>query len=76
MKQQQIDTCWMDAGGAVPPEWTYCGDTDYAGGTILECGYSVQIQAAPEGSLATDYSEWEERPAIISATICGGCGAG
>jgi hypothetical protein len=48
VKQQQIDTCWMDAGGAVPPEWTYCGDTDYAGGTILECGYSVQIQAAPE----------------------------
>jgi uncharacterized protein YbjT (DUF2867 family) len=48
VKQQQIDTCWMDAGGAVPPEWTYCGDTDYAGGTILECSYSVQIQAAPE----------------------------
>ena len=48
VKQQQIDTCWMDAGGAIPPEWTNCGDTDYAGGTILECGYSVQIQATPE----------------------------
>jgi len=48
LKQQQIDTCWMDAGDAIPPEWTYCGDTTYAGGTILECGYSVQIQATPE----------------------------
>ena len=38
----------MDAGGAVPPEWTTCGDTGYAGGTVLECGYSVQIQATPE----------------------------
>ena len=48
VKQQQIDTCWTDAGGALPPEWTYCGDTAYAGGTLLECGYSVQIQATPE----------------------------
>jgi len=48
VKQQQIDTCWMDAGAAAPPEWTYCGDTGYAGGTVLECGYAVQIQAAPE----------------------------
>jgi len=48
VKQQQIDTCWMDAGAAVPPEWTHCGDTSYAGGTILECSYSVQIQATPE----------------------------
>lgn len=48
VKQQQIDTCWTDAGAAVPPEWTYCGDTRYAGGTILECCYSIQIQASPE----------------------------
>jgi hypothetical protein len=48
VKQQEIDTCWMDAGAAIPPEWTYCGDTTYAGGTILECCYSVQIQATPE----------------------------
>jgi uncharacterized protein YbjT (DUF2867 family) len=48
VQQQQIDTCWMDAGGTVPPEWTTCGDTGYAGGTVLECGYSIQIQATPE----------------------------
>ncbi len=48
VKQQQIDTCWLDAGAMVPPEWTHLGDTSYAGGTILECSYSVVIRAAPE----------------------------
>lgn len=38
IKQQQVETCWMDAGAAAPPEWTSCGDVDYAGGTILSCG--------------------------------------
>jgi len=46
--QCQIDTCWSDAGDLVPPEWAYCGDAGYAGGTILECGYRVRLEAAPE----------------------------
>ena len=75
VKQQEIDTCWMHAGTAIPPEWTHCGDTSYAGGTVLECSYSVQIQATPE-EVWSSLSGWEERPAIISATIYGGCGAG
>ncbi|MBA4394942.1 MAG: DUF2867 domain-containing protein, partial [Desulfobacca sp.] len=48
LQQQQVDTCWMDAGAKVPQEWFYCGDTPYAGGTILELGYSIQLQAGPE----------------------------
>lgn len=48
LQQQQIDTCWMDAGANVPQEWIYCGDTQYAGGTILELGYRIHIQASPE----------------------------
>jgi len=48
IKMQQVDTCWMDAGAAVPPEWVTCGDAPYAGGTILECGYKVRLQATPE----------------------------
>jgi len=47
IQQQCVDTCWMDAGAAVPPEWLYCGDTDYAGGTILTCGFRVVLDAAP-----------------------------
>jgi uncharacterized protein YbjT (DUF2867 family) len=48
VKQQRIDTCWMDAGVTFPPEWTHYGDTGYAGGTILDCSYTVQIKATPE----------------------------
>lgn len=48
VKQQQVDTCWTDSGTAIPPEWTYCGDAKYAGGTILRCSYRVQIHATPE----------------------------
>lgn len=47
IQQQGVDTCWMDAGAAVPPEWLYCGDTGYAGGTILSCGFRVVLDAAP-----------------------------
>jgi uncharacterized protein YbjT (DUF2867 family) len=47
IQQQGVDTCWMDAGAAVPPEWLYCGDTEYAGGTILTCGFRVVVDATP-----------------------------
>ncbi|MGQ9687213.1 MAG: SDR family oxidoreductase [Desulfobaccales bacterium] len=47
IRQQCVDTCWMDAGIAVPPEWVYCGDTEYAGGTVLSCGFRVVLDAAP-----------------------------
>ncbi|MEW6657743.1 MAG: SDR family oxidoreductase [Thermodesulfobacteriota bacterium] len=48
VRQQTVDTCWRDAGPLLPPEWTHCGDTDFAGGTILSCGYRLRLQAAPE----------------------------
>lgn len=48
VEQQRIDTCWMDAGAAFPQEWYYCGDTQYAGGTILEMGYRIRFKALPE----------------------------
>jgi uncharacterized protein YbjT (DUF2867 family) len=47
-EQQRIDTCWSDAGALLPPEWTYCGDAQYSGGTILKCGYRIRLQAKPE----------------------------
>jgi hypothetical protein len=47
IQQQHVDTCWMDAGAMVPPEWLACGDASYAGGTILSCGFRVVIDASP-----------------------------
>jgi len=43
IRQEQVDTCWTDAGALLYPEWTHCGDSDYSGGTILKCGYRATI---------------------------------
>jgi uncharacterized protein YbjT (DUF2867 family) len=48
IKQQQVDTCWMDAGDLLEPEWAHCGDADWAGGAIMDCGYRAGLQATVE----------------------------
>jgi uncharacterized protein YbjT (DUF2867 family) len=47
LAQSRVDTCWSDAGKLVPPEWANCGDAQWAGGTILECGYRAFLKASP-----------------------------
>jgi uncharacterized protein YbjT (DUF2867 family) len=46
--QEQVDTCWADAGEIITPEWAHCGDADWAGGTIMHCGYRALIKATPD----------------------------
>lgn len=46
--QNQVETCWSDAGAIRPPEWAFWGDADYAGGTILTCSYRLRIDAPAE----------------------------
>jgi uncharacterized protein YbjT (DUF2867 family) len=48
IRQEQIDTCWMDAGELIEPEWAHCGDAEWAGGTIMNCGYRAQLKAGVE----------------------------
>jgi len=48
VRQSCVETCWSDAGPLETPEWTQCGDADYAGGTIYECGYRAVIEATRE----------------------------
>ena len=45
--QQRVETCWSDAGLTAPPEWSQCGDADFAGGTILSLGYRARLRATP-----------------------------
>ena len=47
-QQQQVQTCWMDAGRLLEPEWAHCGDADWAGGTIMKCGYRALVKASPQ----------------------------
>ena len=42
----------MDAGQAVPPEWLYCGDAPYAGGTVLELAYRIVLAGSAMAGLA------------------------
>ncbi len=48
LTQDTTDTCWMDAGSLLPPEWAYCGDAAYAGGTEMQCGFRVGLKASIE----------------------------
>lgn len=42
------ETCWSDAGCLLPPEWAYCGDAEYTGGTVMEVGYRAILDGPPE----------------------------
>jgi len=44
IQQEQVDTCWTDAGEITYPEWAHLGDSSYSGGTILKCGYRATIE--------------------------------
>jgi uncharacterized protein YbjT (DUF2867 family) len=46
IKQERVETCWMDAGNMLEPEWAHCGDAEWAGGTIMNCGYRAGIEAS------------------------------
>jgi len=48
IKQEQVDTCWMDAGELIAPEWAHCGDAEWAGGTLMHCGYRARLKADVE----------------------------
>ncbi len=48
VRQEQVDTCWMDAGDLLEPEWAHCGDAEWAGGTIMSCGYRAYLKATAE----------------------------
>lgn len=48
IQENQVETCWTDSGCLLPPEWVYCGDEKYSGGTILQCAYRARLQASAE----------------------------
>jgi uncharacterized protein YbjT (DUF2867 family) len=48
IRNQCVETCWTDAGHTPVPEWIHCGDAPYSGGDVLESGYRIFLDAAPE----------------------------
>jgi len=45
-REHNVATCWADAGEHFVPEWSQCGDAEYAGGTVFELGYRVVLEAS------------------------------
>jgi uncharacterized protein YbjT (DUF2867 family) len=43
-----VDTCCHDAGTCDYPEWAVRGDAEYTGGTLLTCGYRINLGASQE----------------------------
>ena len=66
LQQQKVDTCWMDAGTLLEPEWAHCGDAEWAGGTLMECGYRATLKAT-----ATDVWESVRRVGGKTGWYCG-----
>ena len=48
IEQQKVETCWLDAGQVLPPEWIQCGDAPYAGGTILATAAKISLKCPVE----------------------------
>lgn len=47
-QQQDVESCWSDAGRLRPPEWLTCGDAEFAGGEVLDCSYRILLDCPPE----------------------------
>jgi len=45
---QITETRWTDAGELKPPEWVHSGDAPYSGGTLLQSGFKVKLDASPD----------------------------
>jgi len=43
--QAEQDACDLPIDTLLPPEWTSCGDADYAGGTTLTMGFRIVLAA-------------------------------
>ena len=48
IRQEQVDTRWIDAGEIRYPEWAHFGDSKYSGGTILKCGYRATVHGTAQ----------------------------
>lgn len=48
IKQEEVDTCWADAGEVNAPEWVSCSDSTYSGGNLYEIAYQVRLSQPPE----------------------------
>ncbi len=47
-RAHQVTSCWSDAGPLPAPEWASCADPHYAGGTVFQEAYAVEVDVPPQ----------------------------
>lgn len=84
MRQQEVESSWMDAGALPPAEWSLPDDPGWAGGTLYEDGRVVELAATVEetwkavlrigGSTGWYYADWLWRLRGKMDRLMGGVG--
>jgi Protein of unknown function (DUF2867) len=84
LRQQEVESSWMDAGEMPPAEWSLPDDPAWAGGTLYEDGRMVELDASVEetwqavlrigGSTGWYYADWLWRLRGLLDRLLGGVG--
>ena len=80
----KVETCWMDAGNPLPPEWRYCADAPYSGGAEYTMAFRAVVNASPEeawpaigrvgGKTGWHHADWLWRLRGFLDRLAGGVG--
>ena len=84
LRQQQVETSWIDSGEVRPAEWSVPGDPRWAGGSFYDDSRRVVIDARPEevwpavrsigGEVGYYYANWLWEIRGVLDRLCGGVG--
>ena len=84
IRQQQVETSWIDSGEIHPAEWSVPGDPRWAGGSLYDDSRRISLEATPEeiwtavssigGESGYYYADWLWRIRGMLDRLCGGVG--
>lgn len=84
LRQQHVESSWIDSGEINPVEWSVPGDAHWAGGSVYDDSRRIILQAHPEelwpalsaigGESGYYYANWLWRIRGLLDRLCGGVG--
>lgn len=84
VRDQQVETSWIDSGEIPPAEWSFPGDPNWAGGSIYADSRRIVLDATPEeiwpvvsaigGEVGYYYADWLWEIRGFIDRLCGGAG--
>lgn len=84
LRQQAVESSWIDAGRIPPAEWSVAGDPRWAGGTMLKDSRRIVMTATPDeiwsvvsrvgGSTGWYYGDWLWQLRGLLDRLVGGVG--